>query len=316
MPRGYRLAIIALGLTLAWPALAQEPVEKGQPVPIERPADQSEHAEGAGYSDDAAPDPIYRVLVVRDEGEAVAAEDQQRIENERADEDLDAQARMAVAAENIVRLTIGQIALAVLGTIAVLWSLRLARRSNEAAIESIRVARNADRPYISPIVPKVSGWKGFVSGIGDHISIDLNPRNIGKGVGFIHSIGFAHEICFAGRQGDKPLTVSDHFGRVPVSPDSEIVDFGPIAAFSLPEHERKPLISYEKMLYIYGYIRYFDVFGVFRRTGFMFELVPLVTDPDKSPLAMCPHAYWYDEEEPHEQPKSSLLCRLIARLRA
>ena len=312
MPRGYRLAIIALGLTLAGTALGQENAEEGQPIPVERPADQGEYTEETSDADDAAADPIYRVLVVRDEGEAVAAEDQQRIENERADQDLDAQSRMAIAADDIVFLTRLQIALAVLGTVAVLWSLRLARISNEAAIESVRVARNADRPYISPIVPTVSGWKAVVTGTYNLVQIHLNPRNIGKGVGFIHSIGFAHEICFEGEQGGKPLTITDDFGRVPVSPDSELTDFGPNAAFPIPDHERDRLISHDRTLYIYGYIRYFDVFGVFRRTGFMFELVPVSFDPEDSPFAMCPHTYWYDEEEREEKPKPSRLSRLIA----
>lgn len=311
MSRGYRLAIIALGLTLfANATLAQESGGQGQPVPIDCPAYDNESRHETCQANDGATDAIYRVLVVRDEGEAVAAEEKEWRDNKRADQDLNAQFRMAVAAEKIVELTFTQIALAILGTAAVIYNLVLARRANEAAVESIRIARNADRPYITAVSPTIAGWRATVAGTYNSVSVDLQPRNIGKGIGFIESIGIAHDICFDGEQGTKPLTITSDLGCLPIGPGEELQNSGPDLVISIPEHERDRLISHEKSLYIYGHIRYSDIFGVFRRTGFMFKFIPIDFEPAESPITVSPHVYWYDKEEPHKKP--NLLRRLVA----
>lgn len=140
MLRGYRLAIIALGLTLAGAALGQEESKDLHPIPIDRPANQGEQTQETPNTNERAAEPVYRVRVMRDEGEAVAAEKQQRIENERANEDLDAQRRMADSADDLVKLTLWQLLIAAAGTALVIWNLVLARSSNEAAVKGADAA--------------------------------------------------------------------------------------------------------------------------------------------------------------------------------
>jgi len=57
------------------------------------------------------------------------------------------------------------------------------------------------------------------------------------------------------------------------------------------------MIEFRRVLYIYGYVRYFDFFGVFRRTGFIFEYIPVATEPAKSCFAQTVSELWYDHEE-------------------
>jgi hypothetical protein len=61
------------------------------------------------------------------------------------------------------------------------------------------------------------------------------------------------------------------------------------------------MLNLQRTLYVYGSIRYFDLFGVMRSTGFMFEYIPNRSEPEKSAFAMCPNRdWWFDREEENE----------------
>ena len=68
-----------------------ETLPKGKPVPVDRPAYDGQHRDKAPETNERPSDPIYRVPVVRDESETIASDQQQRVDNEHANEDLKTQ---------------------------------------------------------------------------------------------------------------------------------------------------------------------------------------------------------------------------------
>ncbi|HEX4293174.1 MAG TPA: hypothetical protein VHZ29_03505 [Rhizomicrobium sp.] len=58
----------------------------------------------------------------------------------------------------------------------------------------------------------------------------------------------------------------------------------------------------ELPFYVWGWIRYADVHGIVRRSGFAFEFFPVDDDPySKGFFQPCERAYWYDVEEPAKE---------------
>ena len=131
-----------------------------------------------------------------------------------------------------------------------------------------------------------------------NLEVHIDIANIGGGIGFIHSYGIAHEICARVSMGDVALAIRDHFGRMLLRPDARWKAGAPFDHIQIGDDDRFTLIAFKKALYCYGYVRYFDLFGIFRKTGFMLEFIPDENDPFDGTFAMCPHRMWYDEEEP------------------
>jgi hypothetical protein len=220
--------------------------------------------------------------------------------------DLCQQRRMAKAAEDTVLLNKIQIGLGLVGACLLFWTLYEGRRAGNAATraanaagETIRVMRNAERPYFTIFDPEL---RDFAEAVRDKdwgrvLKAHLDVWNIGKGVGFLQAYGIAHEICPEGKQGDVTLIEWDIIGRMPVSADAKLDTNLPYHVFQISDAEREAILSDRKNLYLYGFLRYSDLFGVVRRTGFIFEFVAYRNSPENSVFVMCRHPMWYDTEE-------------------
>jgi hypothetical protein len=90
-------------------------------------------------------------------------------------------------------------------------------------------------------------------------------------------------------------------GQLPLGPDSKWQSDAPFDVFQITDTDRNDLLDLRKILYIHGYVRYYDLFRVLRRTGFMFEYTTSRDAPEGGVFVMCPHSMWYDMEE---QPES------------
>ena len=178
-------------------------------------------------------------------------------------------------------------------------SIDAAVKSAAAAEKSVTYVRNAERPYLTPFNPELRNWsKALMEALEFEVfEFHMDITNIGKGVGFIESYGIAHEINLRGSQGKQPFSIRNEFGRVQVRRDAKFVSEAPFDAFQIVPADRRAMIEFRKTLYVYGYVRYFDFFNVYRRTGFIFEFIPVSTEPEKSTFAICAHPLWNDEEE-------------------
>lgn len=232
---------------------------------------------------------------------------------ERDDADVCEQRRMAVAAERqLVVNIVGAVFL--LGTLIFTgWAALAAARGANAAADTVHAMRNAERAYFFVLPPSLRNWQEAAYeaetdevGILDvTLEIAFNISNSGKGIGFITSYGITHEICFEGKQGSKELTIRSDMGLIPLRGDSKYKTPAAYHTFRISVVERDELLGRNrptKNLYIYGYLRYIDLFKVIRRTGFAYEFIPIGED-DAPNFVMTPGPLWYDEEEKPEKQK-------------
>lgn len=220
--------------------------------------------------------------------------------------DLCQQWRVAEAADTQALLNVLGLML-IAGTLFfTAWTARAASRAAQAAVESSQIARKAQRPYFTPKDPELKNWARAIREFNEfqHFETWMDIENVGEGVGFLHSYGIAHEIVLLGKPfGSKELTVRGDIGRMSVAHDAYLKLGAALDAFQLDPADRLALINFDKTLYVYGYFRYFDLFGAYWRSGFMFEYIPNKDDPDKSSFVICPHPMWYDrEEDEHGNP--------------
>jgi len=176
-----------------------------------------------------------------------------------------------------------------------------ARKAAEAASLTARNILRTNRPLcimeniiLSPfsgLVPDVSLPPGYRL-----MSIYGIIKNKGNGA------AFARESQFSSR-------ISPDIGEV-ITPESEADVFfgygelGPGETYS-PDYPMYPLpISDEELskegwkLYVKGWLRYADVHGVIRRSGFAFVWVPGFVQIAEDRFIRCgPSAHWYDVEE-------------------
>jgi hypothetical protein len=221
--------------------------------------------------------------------------------------DLCEQQRMSSAAESAAYYAFLQLIFGGIGLVFVVASLLFAgiaafsaRDAAIAATEAARIARNAERPYLTPFVPKLKNWTEAILEANEFkvMEVHLDITNVGKGVGFIKGYAIAHEICIEGKQGNVPLTVQDGFSMLPLREDGELDAGAAFDVFQISADDRLAMIEFDRSLYIYGYTRYSDLFGIVRRSGFMFEFIPDKLHPEKSSFVMCNSAkWWHDEEE-------------------
>jgi hypothetical protein len=185
-------------------------------------------------------------------------------------------------------------------------SLAEAKKSSEAArigaigtLETVKALRNAERPYLSPFNPELRNFDKAVreNDWSKIIEVHLDITNVGKGVGFIHSYAIAHQICPRDQQGAIDPSLRKDIPRLPLGPDGKWRADASFDNFQISDIDRNDLLDHRKILYVYGYVRYYDLFRVWRRTGFMFEYITDRSAAEKGVLVMCPHSMWYDTEE-------------------
>jgi hypothetical protein len=181
-------------------------------------------------------------------------------------------------------------------------SIVVAQDAANAAKESAQHLRNAERPFITPFDPTLRNFTNAILGSMDVVHVHFGLQNIAKGTGFVLSYGIAHEICADGQQGMKDLTVRSQFGRLPLGPGSRWQAEAGFDVFQLSDEDRAALVEYSRTFYVYGYIRYLDLFGVVRRTGFAYELMFNPDDDnaisnEELAISVSNSALWYDQEE-------------------
>jgi hypothetical protein len=205
-----------------------------------------------------------------------------------------------------------------LGIVAIsLWFAGIgafaARDAARAGTQAARIARNAERPYIVPTNPMIREFNKLPTGEAwDPSSVRQFPavfgvnfglNNLGHGLAIILGYGINHELCAVTKHGGKDLLTRDGFGGFVLSPGSQWKSEAGFHQFQITEDEFKEIATTEtKTLYVYGYIRYADLFGIVRRTGFSYEAY-LDSAGDFGALVIdtTNRSLWYDREEPDSQ---------------
>ena len=186
-------------------------------------------------------------------------------------------------------------------------SISAAKDAANAANRQAQYLRNAERPYLRPANIELVSWTENVRDMFSQpefaLSVNFDIANYGNGLAFIKGWALTHEICIEGRQGGVELRLREGLPGMFVTRGaswrSELPFF--VTIFD-SEQKITPLQSILQVgtintLYFYGFLRYSDLFGVTRRTGFMFEFVPDRDHPGNGSFIVCPHPMWSDDEE-------------------
>jgi hypothetical protein len=161
-----------------------------------------------------------------------------------------------------------------------------------------------------PTDPKISEFKRvigpdydptFVREFPAVFAVHFGLQNTGRGLAIILGYGINHELCAAnGQHGGKEVVTRNGFGGFVLSPGSQWESEAGFHQFQITEDEFMEISTTKtKTLYVYGYIRYADLFGIIRRTGFSYEAY-LDNAGDFGPLVVeaTNRSLWYDREEP------------------
>lgn len=125
--------LLGLSFSLAGPVIAQSP---------EQPEENQTENDGqnqSGFSGNTVFG--FTVRLFEEPEESESSKRQQKEAAEREENDLIAQKSMADSTKEIVWLTKIQLALALAGTFALLWTLYLNRRATDAAVNAVKVTR-------------------------------------------------------------------------------------------------------------------------------------------------------------------------------
>jgi len=234
--------------------------------------------------------------------------------------DLCEQKRMSGAAERAADYAYWQLYISGIGLGVVALSLWFAgigafaaRDAARAGTEAARIARNAERPYIVPTNPMIVELNKLNTGESFDptyarqfpavFSVHFGLNNVGHGLAIILGYGINHELCAVAEHGGKELLTRDGFGGFLLSRGSQWTSEVGFHPFQITEDEFREIATTEtKTLYVYGYIRYADLFGIVRRTGFSYEgNLDNAGDFGALVVEITNRSLWYDREEPDSQ---------------
>lgn len=257
MLRGYRLAIIALGLTLALGGQAQ-------PNPDQPEAETSE----AATQEQWPPLPLP-VQIVEEQAEKDARERIEEETRQREIDDLAAQRGMDEAAQRMANAAEVQTWIIAVGTVLVLATFIVTIAANRAAFAMVKTAEKTAERQLRAYVSVEKAEMLFVE-IGKPLQVKITFRNTGQTPArkfcLVTSVGYdkpglgPNNFSFEMPDGSPTITLGAN------SPLEKYID-GPK---SLDKTEIHSVLKEEMSIYVFGTAQYVDVFDKRRQTDFFF----------------------------------------------
>jgi len=193
--------------------------------------------------------------------------------------DLKVQQQLAEIAQQMMWLTVGQLLLAIFGTIALIVTLRESRRATATAMKALHVQQSAERAVLvvesqsCEMVYRPYRMDGDPAGeliIKGAVISTVKIENAGP------SIGFLKRTALWIQYGDEPSTVGNDDQII----DSRHVPLDPGEIFTLSaEVEAADTDDTNKLTdgfipcWFHGYVEYEDLFGESHRIGFAYRTV-------------------------------------------
>lgn len=274
-------AYFAAGILLSAPLSAQSPEASGSTQPS--PSVQGDSTGQTDNNQSAAERPPFPVRIVEDPKKAEDAERREQRAEQREADDLIAQQRAAAAAERAADAAESQrvaawwqTALTALGTLGLLYTLALTRRSVKEAGRSADAALAALQAAERTAERQLRAYIGILDISVSHVATGRSPRvainlkNFGQTPA--HRLGAKTEI-------EVMPTHAPVFAVGPLD-DNHRQSIGPGATFNvtaetdkaLTEAQASDLNSGSANLYCFGFVEYTDAFGHTRYTRFRHEI--------------------------------------------
>jgi hypothetical protein len=179
-----------------------------------------------------------------------------------------------------------------------------AEKAAKAARDNAIFLRNAQRPYMAPVGVELRGWENVRTNPGARshfLNVHTDIENFGAGAGFILQYGVGHDVAAGSTPANSETTRDYDPTRVFLEPKGKwlVKDVLHFHSFSLTPEEADEVFFGHKTLFLFGYIRYRDFFGVTRKSGFLYELAVDRQSAAESHFVIGEAAgpLWYDIEE-------------------
>jgi hypothetical protein len=254
---------------LTTPALSQDnaekpsaPVDEGQGIAEQAPAPQDDGGQGANDPQAPAAQPLSASTPVENQTapEPSCGPRCQAAEN-REKADLVAQQSMAVSTNKIVGLTEWQLYVGGLGLFLLIVTLWLTRRATNAAIEANRIARESAEQQLRAYV--------LINAV--NFSADKNKKTL-RASFTISNTGqtpayHVHNIINIG--GDYITSIPDHPNKISmIDLGSGGQMFSSVVSEEMSEDKWNAIGSRDQKIYVWGIIRYKDIFSRDRETAY------------------------------------------------
>jgi hypothetical protein len=277
MLKRYLIIFTAVALSVSTTGFAQSP-ERPTPEKIERQRQEASSRDGASQFS-------LPVRILEEPDEAMDAKRQQQEGVQREKEDLIAQQSMARSTEEIVLWTRLQFLLALAGTGALLYTLRLNRKATNAAVAAAEAAYGVERAWMSfhmHILKTIDNqWTddGLVN-LGKHFELSLVWRNEGRSPALNCNSRMVWQIVDAADFVPKFHRDTSEEGAI-IGPGR---DFSSPPVYFTPE-QLAAIVRCEQFLFIYGAVTYNDFFSRERRhSEVCFRAMVYSTAPPNQPV--------------------------------
>ena len=248
--------------------------------------------------------------------------------NYRARADLEAQRRMAVAAEQLKDLTNTQIwvsavevALISITVFFAAWAAIAASQAAKAAYLTIDFMRKAERPFfvVGELHPRdfAKAIKAFRALPGkwsksDRYVVEVAAiiNNVGTRPGIIRSVHF--DYCWQPPPKKQPEieTLGEWAGKQSIARDGKSPTI--VGSFVFSADFINGFMELGEHLCVHGFVRYSDVHGTTWRSGFSFEyLIPPTLGKESVFIRSSPTSYWYDIEEKNQEDEPQGLWKRL-----
>jgi hypothetical protein len=122
---------------------------------------------------------------------------------------------------------------------------------------------------------------------------------LGAASGVILGYGINHELSATGEHGGKELLTRENFGGFALAPEGRWTGETSFHQFQVTEDEFTEIVTKgTRTFFVYGYIRYADLFGIVRQTGFSYATTFDGGGNFYLVIEATNRALWYDREEP------------------
>jgi hypothetical protein len=210
-------------------------------------------------------------------------------------------------------ITLAEIGALILTLAATAWAAIAASRSAIAAQQSAALATRVDRPYLVLSGLRLTGLaNGGDVGLPDQknhlVQVESSVKNLGSRIAFIKAVAMETNKAGQNRDPRSARPSAEWKGPHGLAPNEELSGKVPVGLFSMKPPEIRDIQNSRQPFYVFGFIRYGDIHGTVRRTGFAYRFYPSLlardgyTD-DGTFIGVGPDSYWYDIEEPTEKPR-------------
>ena len=237
----------------------------------QRSAQAEYKAQGYASDRDAEIEDICGRMAFGDAIECIREEIQAAQESQRAEYDLKAQQEMADWAFWMIVASVAAVVVTATGVVYVAATLGQTRKGVKAAVDVVDVTREMGQRQMRAYVGVTKGRATYDKDTGN-LQYSVTIENTGQTPAYNVQIVFQHS--FVGRNSKRQASFrhglqagsrGNIFPRIPVHIGLEIA---PIPELDIVQE----CIKETGDLFVYGYIRYNDVFDGFRRTIFNFRI--------------------------------------------